>query len=144
MYTTLAELLKEFTPEELARLTGDPSGANIDQTRINYAIENACNMIDSFLRERFNVPFLPVPAMIKFIANELTIANLYEYFNHNGFVPPTIAKRKSYAMYLLRQVQNGDLQLDKTENQHRPILISNKERNNRLFDTDFLDNFVEI
>lgn len=144
MYTSLAELLKEFTPEELARLSGDPSGSNINQARINYAIENACNMIDSFLRERFNVPFQPVPTMIKFIATELTIANLYEYHNHNGFLPPTIAKRKSYAMYLLRQVQNGDLQMDKTEGQQRPVLISNKERNNRIFDTDLLDNFVEI
>ncbi|MCX7909857.1 MAG: DUF1320 domain-containing protein [Ignavibacteria bacterium] len=144
MYTTLAELLKEFKPEELARLTGDSSGGNIDQVRVNYAIENSCNLIDSFLRDRFSVPFSSVPSLIRFIARELTIANLYEYSNHNGFVPPTIAKRKSYAMYLLRQIQSGDLQLDLPETENRQVLLSNKVNQYRLFDNFMLDKFVEM
>jgi len=144
MYTNVNELLSEFKPEELALLTGDSSGQVIDNNRLNYAIENACSLVDSFLRQRYEVPFAPVPALIKFLARELTIANLFEYSNHNGFIPPTIAKRKSYAMYLLRQIQNGDLQLENIEQNTRPIILVNKEQENRLFGNDLLDNFVEI
>ncbi len=144
MYTNLNELLLEFGPEELARLSGDPSGGNINHTRIAYAIENASNLVDSFLRNRFTVPFSPVPPMIKLVARELTIANLFEYANHTGFLPPTIAKRKSYAMYLLRQIQNGDLQIFTNESEYRRTLLTNKENENRLFNDDLLDKFVEL
>ncbi len=144
MYTNLNEILLEFTPEELARITGDPSGFVIDENRVNYAIGNACNLIDSFLRNRYPTPFAIVPSFVKFIARELTIANLYEYYNHNGFLPPTIAKRKSYAMYLLRQIQNGDLQLDNVENSLRQTSLVNKEHDGRLFTHDLLDKFVEM
>jgi len=144
MYTNLNELLKEFTPEELANLTGDPSGSVIDQARVDYAIANASNLIDSFLRNRFEVPFNPVPILINFIARELTVANLYEYYNHNGVAPPSVSRRKSYALYLLRQIQNGDLQLELADNARRPVLIVNKDKDSRIFGNDVLDTFVEL
>ncbi|MFN3781768.1 MAG: phage protein Gp36 family protein [Candidatus Kapaibacteriota bacterium] len=142
MYTNLAELLLEFTPEELAQLTGDPSGVNINQARIDYAIENASNLIDNFLRNRYEVPFSPIPSLIKFIAREIAICNIYEYANHDSFVPPTITKRKSYAMYLLYQIQNGRLQLEIVPN--RTTILINKENEKRLFDDDMLEKFTEV
>ncbi len=144
MYTNLNEILKEFRTEELAILTGDPSGSVIDQNRVDYAISNACSLIDSYLRNRFNVPFSPVPIMINFIARELSVANLYEYYHHNGMVPPTISRRKSNALYLLKLIQNGDLQLDFSDGIQRPILRANKDKDNRIFNSDLLDNFMEI
>lgn len=144
MYTSLNELLLEFSPEELARISGDPSGVTIDENRIKYAIDNACFLIDSFLRNRYPLPFEVVPSLVKFIARELSVANLYEYYNHNGFLPPTVAKRKSYAMYLLRQIQNGDLQLDNVDNFSRASIVTNKDPQNRLFDDDLLNNFVDL
>jgi len=144
MYTNLNDLLKEFTPEELAILTGDPSGSVIDQARVDYAISNASNLIDSFLRNRFDVPFNPVPILINFVARELAVANLYEYYNHDGVVPTSISRRKSYALYLLRQIQNGDLQLDIADNSRRPVLMVNKDKDSRIFGNDILDTFVEM
>lgn len=144
MYTTLSELLLEFNPEELARISGDPSGVTIDESRVQYAIDNACYVIDSFLRNRYPAPFEVTPSLVKFIARELAVANLYEYYNHNGFLPQTVAKRKSYAMYLLRQIQNGDLQLDNVENFQRSTIVVNKDAQNRLFNDDLLDNFVDL
>ncbi|QLH54990.1 MAG: hypothetical protein CH6_4517 [Candidatus Kapaibacterium sp.] len=144
MYTNLNEILLEFSPEELARITGDPSGVTIDQNRVQYAIDNAKDVIDSFLRSRYPTPFDVVPSLVNFIARELAIANLYEYYNHNGFLPPTIAKRKSYAMYLLRQIQEGNLQLDNIGNFVRPTVVVNKMPENRLFNDDLLDSFVEL
>ncbi len=142
MYTNLSELLLEFTLEELAQLTGDPSGANINQARVEYAIENASRLIDSFLRNRYEVPFAVAPSLIKFIAREVAICNIYEYANHEGFVPPTINKRRNYALYLLHQIQNGRLQLDLVSN--RPTFVINKENEKRLFDDNLLDKFVEV
>ncbi len=144
MYTNINEILKEFKPEELAILTGDPSGSVIDQNRVDYAISNACSLIDSYLRNRFNVPFSTIPIMINFIARELAVANLYEYYHHSGMVPPSISRRKSNALYLLRLIQNGDLQLDISDGVHRPILKVNKDKDNRIFNTDLLDSFMEI
>lgn len=142
MYTSLAELMLEFTPEELAQLTGDPSGSNINQARVDYAIENASSLIDSFLRNRYEVPFSPVPSLIKFIAREIAICNIYEYATHDAFLPPTLSKRKSYAMYLLHQIQNGRLQLEFVS--IRPTFVINKENEKRLFDDDILERFIEV
>lgn len=142
MYTNLAELLLEFTPEELAQLSGDPSGNNINQDRVNYAIANACSLIDSFLRNRYEVPFSPTPTLIKFLAREIAICNIYEYANHNAFVPPTISKRKSYAMYLLHQIRNGQLQLEFATK--RQIFVINKESEKRIFVEQVLDKFTEV
>ncbi|MCX7880785.1 MAG: DUF1320 domain-containing protein [Ignavibacteria bacterium] len=145
MYSSINDLLNEFRPEELAILTGDPSGTSIDQARITYAIKNATEVIDSYLRERFPVPFASTPPLINLIARELSIANLFEYSNHSGSLPPTIARRRYYALYLLRQVQSGELHIElPSGSERRKSLHTNKDPDNRLFDQNLLDTFVEL
>ncbi len=143
-YVTIFDLLKEFQPEELARLTGDPSGANINQERISFAIKNATELIDSYLRERYAVPFHNIPPLVNLIARELTVYNLYEYNNRDGLIPPNITNRRYFAINLLKQLQKGSILLEDTEQMKTNRIISNKKYNKRIFDDEFLEKFNEF
>lgn len=144
-YSSIADLLNEFTPEELARLTGDPSGVLVNENRINYAIQNADELIDSFLRNRYTVPIEPpITSIINFISRELAISNLFEYANHYGMMPPSISRRRGYSLFLLRQIQNGEILLNLTEARQRGQIYTNKDKTNRLFNETTLEEFMEF
>lgn len=144
-YSNLADLLNEFRPEELAILSGDSSGATIDENRVNFAIKNADDLIDGFLRNRYSVQLVPpIPSIINFISRELAISNLYEYSNHYGIIPPSIRSRRNYALFILRQIQSGEIRLNLPEANQRGQIRSNKDKENRLFDNTLLDKFVEV
>lgn len=143
-YSHLSQLLNEFKPEELAILTGDPSGANIDENRINFAIGNADELIDNYLRERYPVPFPVAPTIVNYISRELAINNLYEYANHSGFIPPNIKNRRNFAIHLLKLLQTGVLRLDIQNNNEQDRIQTNKSKEERLFNRNLLDTFVDI
>ncbi len=143
-YSHLSQLLNEFKPEELAILTGDPSGANIDENRINFAIGNADELIDNYLRERYPVPFPVAPTIVNYISRELAINNLYEYANHSGFIPPNIKNRRNFAIHLLKLLQTGVLRLDIQNNNEQDRIQTNKSKEERLFNQNLLDTFVDI
>lgn len=143
-YSHLSELLNEFKPEELAVLTGDPSGGVIDENRINFAVRNADELIDNYLRERYNVPFPVAPTLVNYISRELAINNLYEYANHNGFIPPNIRNRRNFAIHLLKLIQTGVLELDIQDSNIQPRIQTNKFKEERLFNQNLLDTFVDL
>lgn len=138
-------MLNEFHPDELARHSDNLSRGTIDENRVNFAIQNAYELIKSFLYNRYSVPIsLPIPAIINFISRELAISNLYEYSNHKGIIPPSIARRRNYALFLLKQIQSGEIRLNLPEVNQRGQIHSNKDKTMRLFDDSLLDKFVEL
>ncbi|MGQ9819944.1 MAG: phage protein Gp36 family protein [Candidatus Kapaibacteriales bacterium] len=144
-YSNLSDLLNEFLPNELARLSGNSSGGAIDENRVNFAIQNADELINSFLLNRYSVPISsPIPALINVISRELAISNLYEYSNHQGIIPPNITRRRNYALFLLRQIQSGEIRLNLPDAIQRGQIYSNKDKTLHLFDSSLLDKFVEF
>ncbi|MBM2817024.1 MAG: hypothetical protein HW421_3786 [Ignavibacteria bacterium] len=145
-YSTDDDLLKEFSTEELARLSGDSTGQEIDTDRTDYAHTNADAFINSNLNAICAVPFEePVPAIISSISIALTIANLYEYSCKNSIVPSGIVLRKIEAMRLLKDIRNGIISLNSgnLSQMSPPPIISNKTGQSALFSDDVLDQFFD-
>ena len=143
-YSTNIGLLLEFTTQELARLTGDSTGAVINYDRIDYARYMADSIIDAYLSGRYGVPFEdPVPAIIEKISYDLTVANLYDFAYRSTSVPQTVTWRKINIMKLLRDVQSGLVSIGAgTHGTDAPPLIeSNKTESDKLFTDDILDQF---
>lgn len=145
-YSTDGELLAEFSEQELAILTGDPTGTAHDTNRTNYARSNADALIDSYLQGRYEVPFKdPVDPVIRKISTDLTVVHLYEYFNSDSSLPNSVTWRKIYAMKLLKDLQQGTVTLPGYiggGNAPPPIVNPHSGRG-RFFGEDKLNEFLE-
>ncbi len=113
MYCTINDLQKEFSETELAELTGYTTNSGNFDDRINSAIGNASAFIDVYLSEKYKTPFdLPALELIKLIAIDLSIYNIYENALKSTEIPKTIVWRKIEAVKLLKDLKNGDLSLN--------------------------------
>lgn len=142
-YSALSDLLKEFNYEELAKLTGDSSGQQINEDRVNYAIKNADAIIDSYLYGRYTVPLNePIDEIVRKISIDLAIFHLYEYSYRYGSVPASTAWRRINAFKMLKDIQKGDILLQNAETVYSlPPIISNTRFKERIFKTEFLKKF---
>lgn len=143
-YSTNDDLLKEITTAELARLTGDRTGQNIDTDKTDYARSNADGLIDAYLYGRYNIPFEgPIDPVIKKLSIDLTISNLYEYYYKNSTIPTTIVWRRLNALKLLKDIQEGCVSLQNLSagTNAPPPIVCNKSEDDRIFNDDVLDEF---
>ena len=143
-YSSDSDLLKEFSTEELARLTGDPTGTTIDTDRTTHARTNADAMIDAYLHGRYTVPFeSPVDLIINKISVDLTVVNLYDYAYRDSSVPNTVVWRRIYGLKLLKDIQKGYVSIQNASHGTNapPPLVSNKSEQDRFFGDEVLDQF---
>ncbi|MBE3574545.1 MAG: DUF1320 domain-containing protein [Firmicutes bacterium] len=76
-YCTLEDLLGQAPAETLVRLTDDEETGAINQARVDEAIQNAGAEIDAYAQARLPVPFNPVPTMIRKLAIDIALYNLF-------------------------------------------------------------------
>ena len=143
-YISESDLLKELSSEELARLTGDPSGATINHERAGIAITRSCAVIDTMLHGKYGVPFESPPEIIIKIAADLAVAHLHEFYYKSSSLPPTIAWRKLNAMNLLKKIATGEIILTGyTATIDAPPAIVSRTKQQRLFSDEVLNNYGE-
>lgn len=82
MYCTLEDLKKQVREEVLVELTDDERLGQVNTERVNRAIEDASALIDSYASARYPVPLDPVPAVIRRVAVDIALYNL---FSRRGF-----------------------------------------------------------
>ncbi len=142
-YSTDSDLLKEFSNEELAQLTGDPNGEVFDPERTEFARKNADALIDAYLFGRYEVPFAKPDEVIVKLSVDLTVANLYDYAYRNTSVPNTIVWRKLNAVQLLKDIQRGRVSLKNTApgTNAPPPVTAIRANEVRIFNTDKLKEF---
>ncbi len=146
MYCSINDLLKEFTTTELSDLTGYTSSSGGYDDRINTAINNASATIDAYLSDKYQTPIAePVPELIKIIAIDLTIYNLYENAFKTSEIPNTIVWRKSEANKMLNDLKNGTLSINSGSIDYDSItnkqIIINKTETDRIFTKIILDSY---
>jgi|DewCreStandDraft_4_1066084.scaffolds.fasta_scaffold02152_12 phage gp36-like protein len=146
-YSSINNILKEMSQSELARLTGDAQGLEINEGRVNIAILYADTMIDASLLGRYEVPFEgEIEPLILKLSVDLAIANLYEFAFSKSSIPLTVYKRKQNALDILKELQRGNINLKASNpgTSSPPVIISNKSKSKRIFDDDKLDLFTEL
>lgn len=138
-YSTNEDLLNQMSFEELARLSGDDTGAAVDEDRIDEARRNADALTDTFLNGRYTLPFESVPEIIRTISIELTVYFLNEYKFRDSMISPAVIAIKDNSLKLLSLIQNGDLKIA-TTGTNPPEIITNKS-NNKIFKGNRTDVF---
>lgn len=111
MYAVLADLLEQIPEDDLIGLTDDAAIGAVDQTVIDRAVTNAGVLIDSYCRDRYVVPFAPVPELVRLFACDLAIYNIYSRRGHVE-IPEAVKDRQKQALAYLKRVQDGQAGFD--------------------------------
>jgi phage gp36-like protein len=102
-YSTQSDLLKGISEEELAELTAE-SGGTPEATLVAEAVAKADAEIDAMCGVKYQVPFSPVPEMVRSLSVDMAIYHLFTRRNLEDKV-----RRQKYedAVKFLDRVSKG-------------------------------------
>lgn len=109
-YCTIADITAEVPDADLIQITNDSGGSTVDDTVITNAISYVDNIIDGYLRGRYNLPLTTVPDELKFIAIDYVKYRLYSRRMYTE-IPPVVEQRYKEVIQLLKDIQNGKFSL---------------------------------
>ncbi len=143
-YSTKNDLLNEFSYLDLAILSGDDTGALIDDSRINHAIDQADTIIRAYVYAKYNLDDLQFEGpMLTKLSLDIAVYNLYLYHNSDSDLPSSVIQRYTSAIKTLQEIQNGKINIDDLLNFNEPsLLIRTNNTDTRLFDSDTLSQFT--
>ncbi len=108
-YSTLDDLKKLIPEEILVQLTDDEETGSVNQVRIDEAIAQADAEINAYCSPRYEVPFLPVPDLVRKLSVDIAIYNLYS--RRAEEIPATRSERYKNAIRQLEGIAKGIVSL---------------------------------
>lgn len=142
-YSTLEDLQKKISNDQLIELTDDVSADAIDQAKIDAAILEADELIDSYIGKVKAVPLSPVPGLIKNLSVNIAIWNL---FVSRSVVDEVREGAYKEALKSLREIARrertlGDDEAALPEQTTEGGPVSSRLEEDREFNNDSLTNF---
>ena len=106
-YATEVNLVTRFGAQEITANADRDQDGEIDETVIAAALEDADNEINAAIGRRYATPVAPVPEILVTIACDIARARLF-----TSEAPEVVRDNVKTARALLRQIGDGDMQLD--------------------------------
>lgn len=106
-YATENDLITRFGAQEITANADRDQDGEIDDTVIAAALADADNEINAVVGRRYLTPVTPVPEILLTIACDLARSRLF-----TSEVPEIVRDNVKAARALLKQVGDGELQLD--------------------------------
>lgn len=149
MYCTIDDLINRIGEKTLINLTNDTTPASSVNKEI--AEENiiiADDLINSSLRNKYNLPLKSVPNLIKQLSGDITIYRLYCRRPQN--VPENYKKNYEIALQILKDLQSGTKVLDlpsSLDNESKMSLssalyLTDKTEDDRRFSKSVMSRFI--
>jgi len=108
MYCTLDDLKKQVPEGVLVELTDDEGLGEVNAGRVDRAIEDAADLINSYVAARYPTPLNPVPGVIRKIAVDIALYNL---FSRRGYdeesADKSVVDRYKAALSFLEHLAKG-------------------------------------
>lgn len=101
-YAIKADMQAEFGDSELAQLTDRVNGVVTDDAVLTAALTRADQEIDSYLSQRYTLPFASVPSRLKAIAMDMA-----RYYLFDARMPEVVRNRYKDAVAWLKDVAAG-------------------------------------
>ncbi|MBI5562484.1 MAG: DUF1320 domain-containing protein [Deltaproteobacteria bacterium] len=110
-YCTLSDIRKVMPEQDIIELTDDSTPPSvIDSGNVERAIGDAGELIDGYLRSRYQLPFTPAPAFLNTLAADIAVYRLYA--RRIRLTPPEgVTERYRGALKLLERIQKGLMSL---------------------------------
>lgn len=128
-YITINDLLIEFSTQELAKLTGDPTGNHINTNRIELAIKQAQSEVDAYLSDNYILPLSIVPDLIKNLTYELIVYNIYSQYYKNSEITEQVKWRRLNSLSILKLLKNNEIIINADKKTNRIITINTDDIN---------------
>lgn len=112
-YCTLDDIKGHVPDRRLVELTDDlnPNDeGSIVEAVVAKAIDEAATLVDAYIGKRYSLPLPSVPPVLRMVAVDLSIYNLYERLTEMN-VTDGMKLRYNNAVALLKQIASGDLPL---------------------------------
>lgn len=146
-YCSESDILNIIPEQELINLTNDDvtdTNPSINEVQLNAAIAFAENLINGFLRGKYQLPLKNVPEFISKTAADIAVYRLY--LRRPQDLPDHIKENYKMAVSLLDKIQKGQFILDTpAENSNnaplKPTFKCNKTRQNKIFNPEMLNAF---
>jgi len=110
-----------------------------DDDILTECISRADTDIDRVLEEVFDVPFLIVPTLIKFISIDLSIAYIYEY--QSDKIPALIEQWRNNALRLLEDLYLGKITLAGVSRLSTSRVYTNLDSDDLVLNNDLWDTY---
>lgn len=142
-YSSNTDLLKRYSAEELAKLSGDETGTTIDTDRTDVARDLADATIDATLNGCYEVPFPDPDPLITSISIDLTIYHLYRIEYGELPLPAEVVGYYNESLQLLSDLKTGELYLAgfSPTNDSPPTILTAKSDSNRIYSSNVLDSY---
>lgn len=152
VYISIDEL-KFLVPDSVMReLSDDIAGGKVNTDLVQIIINEACEEVDSYLRNRYTLPFENTPTLIKQCAKQIARYALYERRPEGFELPPAVIDGRKVAIKNLENIRDGKLSigvLDALKNAKAilgddgefHIRVRPSRQNGSVFNNALLDNF---
>ncbi len=145
-YCSTDDIQSVITNDDLVQLTNDSGGDSVDTTKITEAISYVDNIIDGYLRGRYDLPLASTPDELKYIAVDFVVYRLYSR-RMSTEVPRSISEKHETVINLLSRIQKGtfNLGIETSEAFNNPALKINKSGStssvNKFYDSNKWDEY---
>ena len=109
-YCSTTDITSAVTSSDLVQLTNDAGGTSVDTTKITEAISYVDNIVDGYLRGRYQLPLTSTPDELKYIAVDFVVYRLYSR-RMTRSVPENILQRYKEIQQFLKDIQSGKFSL---------------------------------
>jgi len=143
MYCALEDVKELCQDSDLVQLTNDdPEAKAINTAKVDSAMSSASEVVDGYLRGRYKLPLPITSKLLKKLAVDLTIYELYRR-RFSGEMPETVKESQKTALKMLEQIQKGvmSLGIEKNETVSPAKFKTNKTPEDRLFGKDLLKTY---
>ncbi len=142
MYCNISDLLTRVNEKTLINLSKDePPYDKIDEKIITENIEVASDLVDASIRNKYTLPLVNVPSVIKQITADIVIYRLYSRRAQD--IPQNYVKNYEFALSLLSEFQCGSkiLKTDTEENLGSCLYLTDKQESDVRFSKEKLRGF---
>ena len=110
-YSTDNDIVDRLGEERVRRLTDDANAGSIDSTRLARVREEATQIVDTYIRGRYDLPLpTPAPQLLVQIETDVLAHRLYRR-RANVDIPDSVQSGYDEAMDMLKALSSGRIKL---------------------------------
>lgn len=139
-YLTEADLYTVMSEAELVQMADDAGTGLADPSVIAGALADAEAEVNAYLQERYTLPLAVVPALVKRVARDVAVWNLY---SRRKLTDEVVRQRYQDAVRLLEKISSGQVSLGVVgpPPESAPSGVPQFDTPERLFTRDHLKGF---
>ncbi len=142
-YCSLADLQLAIPPQTLIQLSNDDeSAAEMNVAVVEEAVRQAEELVDAYLRGRYNLPLSPVPSVVKDATVNLARHWLYARRPEGSELPDAVTRTYKASLHILESIRTGKLTIGVPTGEAMPEPGEMKVRTRpRRFGSDLLERY---